>query len=109
MTNVEKVNELKREFKANILQFFQMTIFIKVKLNNPFGVRIIDTDMFGDPFLIEENVTHIDQNGQIYFEFDESTRDILDLDVGDIAYILDDLLTIDFPKEDVKHSDNLDI
>ena len=100
MTNVEKVNQLKREFKSNILQFFQKTTLIKVKLNEKFGVRILDTDMLGDPFWIEENVTHVDEHGMIHFEFDQSSRDLMDMDIGDIAFILDELIFQHFTKDE---------
>ena len=73
----------------------------KVKLINNFGVSVPDTDMLGEYYLSQENVTHVDKYGQVHFEFDESTRDILDLDVGDLAYILDELLATNYTKDDL--------
>ena len=100
MTNVEKLNELKKEFKANILQFFVLMNLTRVKLINNFGVSVPDIGMLGEYYLSQETVTHVDKYGQVYYEDKDNGHDIMDLDVGDIAYILDELIVTNYIKDD---------
>lgn len=100
MTNVERVNELKKELKSTILQFFQVEELSKVKLTSPFNISVSDSDMLGDYYLSQETVTHVDEHGQVYLEWNDNGLDIMDLDICDIAFILDELLATNYTKVD---------
>ena len=74
----------------------------KIKLNNPFGVSVPDINMLGDYYLSEEMVTHVDKHGQVYFEWNDNGGDIMELDAGEIAFILDELLANKYTKDDLE-------